>query len=200
MPAGSDLPAKFGDFPFLNAADVASGRDFRTHMDRLIRAIDQKLAASAPAEVPAPPVATAAPHATASAPRLWRGDALRYLAVPFVLLLVAHHAVVNAFDLNIVYLQIASVVVPFVFGYALYCESGRGAAPAVAFAVALGIGAAAAMTVSQSLNTGDPIMPQTRFEWRDNIQFAGTIALSFMAGHAVARALRVALSRRFGKP
>ena len=47
------------------------------------------------------------------------------------------------------------------------------------------------MTVSQSLNSGDPIVPQTRYEWWDNINFATIIALSYMAGHTLARALYV---------
>ena len=40
---------------------------------------------------------------------------------------------------------------------------------------------------------------ETRFEWRDNIQFAGTIALSFIAGNLLARALGAALSRHSAK-
>ncbi len=46
------------------------------------------------------------------------------------------------------------------------------------------------MTASQSLNSGDPIIPEGRIEWRDNIQFAVVIAICFLAGHALARALR----------
>src|ERR1700730_4262365 len=44
MPASSDLPPEFGNFAFLNAAEVVTGRDFRSHMDRLINAIDQSAA------------------------------------------------------------------------------------------------------------------------------------------------------------
>jgi hypothetical protein len=67
------------------------------------------------------------------------------------------------------------------------------------FAVALGLIAVTAMTISQNLNTGDPIMPQTRFEWIDDAQFAGAIALAFFAGHVLARILRALLKRRSGK-
>ena len=72
-------------------------------------------------------------------------------------------------------------------------HSGLTRPPATVFAVALGLIGVAGMTVSASLNSGDPILPQTRFEWRDNIQFAGAIALSFIAGHVLARALRAVL-------
>jgi hypothetical protein len=35
------------------------------------------------------------------------------------------------------------------------------------------------------LNSGQPILPETRVEWRDNIVYAASVALSFVAGHAV---------------
>jgi hypothetical protein len=47
------------------------------------------------------------------------------------------------------------------------------------------------MTVSQSLNSGDPILPETRLEWRDNIVYAASIALSMVTGHSLGRALAV---------
>jgi hypothetical protein len=55
------------------------------------------------------------------------------------------------------------------------------------------------MTVSEGLNSGQPILPQTRFEWKDNIEYAAGIALSLVAGHALGRALRLTLRRTSGK-
>jgi hypothetical protein len=46
------------------------------------------------------------------------------------------------------------------------------------------------------LNSGDPILPETRMEWRDNIEYAASIALSLVAGHALGRALGAALRRK----
>ena len=43
MPKPEELPASLKDFSFRNAAEIDSGRDFRQHMDRLIRSIDQIL-------------------------------------------------------------------------------------------------------------------------------------------------------------
>jgi hypothetical protein len=40
MPASDDLPESLADFAFINAAPVDVGRDFRSHMDRLIRSMD----------------------------------------------------------------------------------------------------------------------------------------------------------------
>ncbi len=198
MPSNAELPASFKDFAFLNAAEVATGRDFHPHLDRLIGAIDRTAAGragSSPGTAPrgpAPPIAAGA----VSAPLSWRADLVRYLAVPIVILLVAHHVIVNSLDLNDLYLRIVSIGLPFVFGFLLAWLGGRGAGAAVAIAVALGVIADAGMTVSQSLNSGDPILPETRMEWRDNIEYAASIALSLLAGHALARALGTALRRK----
>jgi hypothetical protein len=43
MPKVREPPESLKDFSFRNAAEVDSGRDFRQHMDRLIRAIDKTL-------------------------------------------------------------------------------------------------------------------------------------------------------------
>ncbi len=44
MPREAELPDSLKEFSFFNAAPVDSGRDFRSHMDRLIRALDGMLA------------------------------------------------------------------------------------------------------------------------------------------------------------
>jgi len=43
MPATGDLPDALRDLAYLNAAPLDVGRDFRAHMDRLIRSIDEVL-------------------------------------------------------------------------------------------------------------------------------------------------------------
>jgi hypothetical protein len=48
------------------------------------------------------------------------------------------------------------------------------------------------MTVSESLATGDPMLPQSRQELLENFQFAGTMALTFVAGYFAA-----SFSRKF---
>jgi TIR domain len=211
MPGSTELPASFKEFAFLNAAEVATGRDFHPHLDRLIAAIDRTVAAraiptgpqaasagAAGARTPAPRVAGAADIA-ASAARSWPADLASYLIVPTVLLLVAHHVIVNSLDLNAEYLRVVSIAVPFGFGFLLFWQGARGTVAAVAIAAALGVISVTGMTVSEGLNSGQPILPETRFEWKDNIEYATSIALSLVAGHALGRALRVTLRRTTGK-
>jgi TRAP-type C4-dicarboxylate transport system substrate-binding protein len=59
MPSEAELPPSVKRFAFLNAAPVDSGRDFRPHVDRLMRSLDAILAGKGKAP-PAPPLAAAA--------------------------------------------------------------------------------------------------------------------------------------------
>jgi hypothetical protein len=198
MPASTELPKSFKDFAFLNAAEVATGRDFHHHLDGLIAAIDRAVAAIANPASPYVAPTGAAPMG-ASAPGSWPTDLVRYLIVPIVVLLVAHYIIVNALDLNSAYLRIVSIGIPLLFGFLLSRHAGRGAAATVAIALVLGVVAVAGMTVSEGLSSGEPILPQTRFEWKDNIEYAASIALSLMAGHALGRAVTAALRFKSGK-
>ena len=90
----------------------------------------------------------------------------------------------------------ACVAVPFASGAIFSWTSSRGRAPAIAMAIALGIVADAGMTISQSLYSGDPVMPQTRVEWWDNFNFAAIIALSYSVGYTLTRMMRAILKQR----
>jgi hypothetical protein len=196
MPAAAELPAEFGNFAYLNAAEVATGRDFRSQMDRLIDAINRTMAAStgtAGAHAVSPQSAV---HHPKGPQHSWKVDFTEYFVMPLILLLVAHHMIVNALNLDTKYLWIASAALPCAFGFALFWLANRRTGAAIGIAIALGIVGVAGMTVSQSLNSGDPIMPQSRFEWLDNINFAAVITFSFLAGHALGRGLRRIAARK----
>jgi hypothetical protein len=126
---------------------------------------------------------------------IWRHVA-RYLIVPLVVLLVCHYVVVNVLDLNTNYLGLASVLVPFATGFAFFWINGFSAGSATAFALALALVGVIGMTISESLYTGDPMLPQTRFEWINDLQFAGMIALSFLVGHLMSRISRGLVGRK----
>jgi hypothetical protein len=212
MPGKADLPASLEKLAFLNATEVKTGPDFNAHMDRLIAAIDGILREdpSYP-QVPRLPAPTAAArhehhehheHRPAgsrpgSRPGSWSSELMLYLGVPLVMLLVAHHLIVNSLDLNPQYLRVISFAVPLLFGFLRTWRCRRGTASAFAVAVALGLIAVAGMTISEGLNSGQPILPETRTEWRENIEYAITIALAFMVGHALAVGLEAVMRRKF---
>jgi hypothetical protein len=193
MPDAGQLPPEFGNFAYLNAAEVTTGRDFHSQMERLIAAIDRASAAK--------PDAAAAVYSrdAAHARRALGRDAARYGAAPLALLLVAHYLVVLGFDLNLAYLWLACVAVPLAFGAGLASTTSRGWAAAVGFALALGAIADCGMSVSESLATGDPLTPQTRSEWLENFQFFAVVGLSFLAGYFVAKAAPQSWRRRLAR-
>ena len=119
-----------------------------------------------------------------------------YLGVPLVMLLVAHHLIVNSLDLNPQYLRITAFAVPLLFGFLRSWRNGRGTGSALALAAALGLIGVSGMTISEGFNSGQPIMPETRAEWRENIEYAVTIALAFMVGHALALGIGAVMRRR----
>ena len=100
MPESTHLPAELGNFAYLNAAEVATGRDFRNHMERLIGAIEHVVTGKSGGAVSR---SDRVPAAKCVGPtRL--SNVLRYFAVPLILLLVAHHLIINVLDLRIEYL------------------------------------------------------------------------------------------------
>jgi hypothetical protein len=206
MPDSADLPASFVNFAYLNAAEVSSGRDFRMHMERLITAIDRVAAPIGSDDASALEALRVLADGTQAvkAADKWlalksRADIVRYFLVPLVVLLVAHYTVVNSFNLNTGYLWLACVLVPSAAGFALFWIGDCGVGSATTFALALALVGVIGMSISEGIYSGDPLLPQTRFEWINDVQFAGIIALSFMIGHLSARALRAHLRQRFGK-
>jgi len=184
MPEAAALPQSFGAFAFLNAAEVATGRDFDGQIGRLIAAID-RAAAAAPGDA-----ASIYASSKATARQRLLLDAARFFVTPLILLLAAHFLVVVALDWDAVYLWLACLTFPAAFGATFAWFAGRGAGAACGFAIALGLVAAAGMTVSESLATGDPLLLQSRLEWLENFQFAAAMALSFVAGYFAAGVLR----------
>jgi TIR domain len=180
MPGSGELPASFGNFAYLNAAEVSSGRDFRVQMERLVAAIDRIVT---PGGCPnASAVQTR--RGRLEGPQAVRGsnspftqishvEVVQYLVIPLVVLLVFHYVVVNSLNLNTNYLRLACVLVPLASGFALFWSGCRGAGLPVVFALALGLIGDIAMTILEGLYSGDPILPQTRFEWLNNLQFTG---------------------------
>jgi hypothetical protein len=194
-PPSASLPRNLRTLSFINAANVESGRDFNAQMSYLIGAIDEALSKSpaAPSGAgPAGPDAAAAHDRApsragpASTPRT-RDLASYYVILPALLLLVGHYTIVNWLDLDALYLRVVCFAVPLVFGFVLARRARTGVWASLALAAALAVLAVTAMTISEGLNSGQPIIPQTRQEWRDNIVFVITIAGGFVLGWAVVR-------------
>jgi hypothetical protein len=81
MPSSTELPESMRDLAYLNAAPLDVGRDFRQHMDRLIRSIDAHLGES---PVRAPAGASGTATGSGSSARLRVGLAVGAAAIVLV--------------------------------------------------------------------------------------------------------------------
>jgi hypothetical protein len=118
-----------------------------------------------------------------------RYSALRafvYMLVPILLLVAAHFLVTIALNVSPLYLRMASVIIPLPFGFVLYAreKSRFGATFLVGFLTAA-IAVICMLTVT-GINDNVPIMPGPWLEWREVIEYAASIALSYATGNLIA--------------
>lgn len=111
---------------------------------------------------------------------LW--DVGQFIFMPLVLLLLAHALITVVYDINMLYLRIASVLLPMPFGFYLFKVKQRSVFGWFIATAAL----AAASVIGMSAITGwvdqTPVMPQSLLEWREFIEYAASITFSFLTG------------------
>jgi len=109
-------------------------------------------------------------------------DMCQFIFIPLALLLLAHVLITVIYDVNLLYLRVASMMLPLPFGFYLFKNRKR---HLFAWFVATA-GLAAASVVGMSAITAwvdhTPVMPQTLVEWREFLEYAASIAFSFLTG------------------
>jgi class 3 adenylate cyclase len=115
---------------------------------------------------------------------------LGYAVVPILTLLLAHYLFVMKLDLNTSYLRVFAVAFPVLVGFGLVWHAGRGLGATVLLGVAIGIISAFGMLVIVGLVDSAPILPSSRLEWQEAIEYAAGIALAMVAGGALARSIK----------
>lgn len=123
--------------------------------------------------------------------------ALSGCAVLIALLLIAHTLIIIVHDLKPLFLRLASLLIPLPIGFALYLRHpGRGWALALLAAVA-----ACAAVLGMSAITGHvdntPVLPRDPRELRELIEYAVSIAFSFLTGMLLGKLRR---QRLYGGP
>src|SRR5207253_11096029 len=105
------LAARYGkDSIFIDIYDVPMGAEFPQHVKKVWSESAVLLA-------------LIGPNWLRQGGQFWPALALRYLALPVFFLLVAHYVIVNALDLDTLYLRIVAFLVPLPFGAALYWDT-----------------------------------------------------------------------------
>jgi len=150
-------------------------------LEEKVRALEANLAK--PVAATPPPAlnqdAMAVPAGKAEALLLWLS--------PLVLLLAAHALITVVFDLNTLWLRIVSLLIPLPFALTLVVRQ-RTYRFGFWSIVALGVAIAAVLGMSFITHLVDqtPVLPQSRLEWKEFIEYAASITFSFMAGFAFA--------------
>ena len=152
---------------------------------------------------PAVPILATDPEAEPPAPvspaRKLIMSFLLLWVLPVVLLMLAHLLIVVMYDLQLLVLRLVSLLLPLPFGAAW---AVRGASQgrtqpwlAAACAAFIAITAVLAMSWTTSRVDGVPVLPANLREWREFIEYAASIALSFTTGILIAGLIRRAAGR-----
>jgi hypothetical protein len=110
-------------------------------------------------------------------------QAILYVLIPSLLLVLAHLLVTIVLDLSPLSLRLASIVIPLLFGliaYPLHKVSMNGAL-VLAFSTAA-VSVVSMLTVT-GLHDGVPILPGPWVEWREVIEYGASILLAFVSGN-----------------
>lgn len=134
---------------------------------------------------------------TAVKKAFWASDILFYLIAPLAALLIAHALITIIYDAPLIYLRIVSIMLPLPFGYLLLRRGDKRFVPWFAAALVLAITSVIGMSASTSAIDHTPIWPQSAIEWREVLEYASSIAFSFLAG-MVLGGLRAGQQSRFG--
>ena len=198
MPAADQLPPSLRTLRERNAAEVDGGRDFHPHMDRLIKAIDLLVPSDTQARTTNLGCSSVPDH-TRGTPTSSGLDGVLALAgamaITVCALLVAHHLLINMLDLGTIDLRVAAFLIPFVFSVVCFRQTRWGWLAAMISSGLVALIAVAGMSASTALNSGQPILPGTRYEWRELAEYFVSIAISFLAGYIVANLLSVTPSK-----
>jgi len=117
--------------------------------------------------------------------------------LPLGLLLLAHGLIVLVYDLNTVYLRVVSLLIPLPFGLLLVSRVRRPRWLLVVLACSLAALAVLGMSALTALVDGSPILPVGMREWREFLEYAASIGLSYATGLVIGRmSLRRAQVRR----
>ncbi|MBR0841419.1 hypothetical protein JQ607_14565 [Bradyrhizobium liaoningense] len=135
--------------------------------------------------------------------RYFTTHAVLYVAIPSLLLVIAHVLVTITFNLSPIPLRIASIAIPLLFGFAAYPLHRVSALAAFVLAfLAAGVSVLSMLTVT-GIHDRVPILPQAWIEWREVFEYGASILLAFVSGNILSVVVFQVLPRvltQGGKP
>lgn len=135
--------------------------------------------------------------------RYFTTHAVLYVAIPSLLLVIAHVLVTITFNLSPIPLRIASIAIPLLFGFLAYPLHRVSALTAFVLAfLAASVSIFAMLTVT-GMHDHVPILPQAGIEWREVFEYGASILLAFVSGNILSVVIFQVLPRvltQGGKP
>jgi hypothetical protein len=129
--------------------------------------------------------------------------AAAYLLAPIILLVAAHILVTIVLNVSPLYLRLASVIIPLPFGLVLFTRQKVALWGAIPVGLVMAALAVTCMLTVTGLNDNVPIVPASRIEWLEVIEYTASIALAFVTGNILADLIFYVLPKtmaRGGKP
>jgi hypothetical protein len=108
-------------------------------------------------------------------------------------LLLAHFIIVIHYDLSLFWLHVASLILPFLFGFLYRQNTTEYLSSDLLAGILLGAAAIVAMSAVVAEVDKVPVLPTDRQGWREYLEYGASIALAFFAG-AVCRQTAIAMS------
>jgi hypothetical protein len=128
---------------------------------------------------------------------------LVYVAIPSLLLVIAHVIVTIVLDVSQLSLRLASVVIPILFGFVTFPLNKLRVASAAILGLATAILSVSAMLAVTGWHDNVPILPGPWVEWREVIEYGSSIFLAFVSGNILGLVVFHVLPRTLaqgGKP
>jgi hypothetical protein len=109
--------------------------------------------------------------------------AVLYVLIPALLLVIAHILVTIVFNISPLWLRLASVAIPVLFGFAAYPLHKVSMNSALVLGVSTAVVSVLAMLAVTGLHDNVPILPEVWIEWREVFEYGASILLAFVSGN-----------------
>lgn len=122
-----------------------------------------------------------------------------YVVIPVLLLLVAHSVVTIVLDVSQLYLRIASIVIPVLFGFLAFPLHKVRIGGAALLALLTSLLSVTGMLTVTGLHDHVPVLPGPWVEWREVLEYSSSIFLAFICGNIIGLLILEVLPRTLGQ-
>ena len=106
----------------------------------------------------------------------------KFLLLPLLILLITHGIIIVVYDLKLIYLRLASIIIPMSFAFFLFKKKKHPILPWFLGSLFLAFATVIGMSAITSLVDKTYIMPQSMIEWKEFIEYSLSITFSFLTG------------------